>query len=269
MILLSFGKAYSQEALELFPDKLNIQPFAANMLEPKLGASFKTNNNELSLNIGNSLDMLQYKVNEKTTASFGADLFTYTFLRGEKDFHFPVDAVDYLFGFNAGYKTVLNDKEQCGIRFRLSHISAHFVDGHFDGNTHQWRDNHSPRVYSREFIELTPFYKYNGLRTYAMFIYIFHIDPEELHKDNYQIGFDYYYDKLAGGKISPYIGYDFKLIHNNKYTANNSFVAGVKFGHAFGRGFSIFYQYYSGNSIHGEYYDYKNKYSAIGFNLDL
>ena len=35
--------------------------------------------------------------------SFGADLFTYTLLRSQSDFHFPVDAVDYLFGVNFGY----------------------------------------------------------------------------------------------------------------------------------------------------------------------
>ena len=78
-------------------------------------------------------------------------MFTYTLLRGETDFHFPVDAVDYLFGVNFGYKNNFEKNKEFGARLRISHISAHFVDGHFDGSTGNWRDGQIPRVFSREF----------------------------------------------------------------------------------------------------------------------
>ena len=200
--------------------------------------------------------------------SFGADFFTYTLLRGEKDFHFPVDAVDYLFGINVGYKRKFNNQE-IGARLRLSHISAHFVDGHFDHRTNMWRDSLNPQVYSREFFEFIPYYKFNSLRLYAGYTYLYHVDPVSIGRNNFQFGFDYYFGNILNKKIKPFLAYDLRLVDINGYSANNSIVAGVKFGYIRGKGLSIFYNYYSGKSIHGEYYYFDKSYNALGFNLDL
>ena len=54
----------AQEKLELFPSYLLIQPFTANTLKPKFGFEFKTDKNELSLNVGNSMDIFHYKLDE-------------------------------------------------------------------------------------------------------------------------------------------------------------------------------------------------------------
>lgn len=267
ILALSISQLYSQNKVELFPGSLTINPFTANTLEPKLGFLFHSSENELRLDIGNSVDIVRV-TNCMSTYSFGADLFTYTRLRKEENFHFPVDAVDYLFGVNFSYKMKFNRLE-AGVRVRLSHISAHMVDGHYENTLNVWRDNQNPRVYSREFIELMPYVKFRNLRVYAGFTYIFHIDPVYLKKDNYQIGFDYFVPAKLFGLINPYIGYDLKLIHPHAYTANNSIVAGLKLGKRFGRGMSLYYQFYSGNSVHGEYFDKKVEYSAIGINLDL
>jgi hypothetical protein len=268
VFFLLCGQFFSQDKTELFPDDLLIQPFTANILEPKIGFLFQVGNNELRLDIGNSIDVLRYKMNDDEVFSFGADLFTYTLLRGETDFHFPVDAVDYLFGFNAGYVNKNNGNEY-GARFRLSHISAHFVDGHYNNETNEWRNGRTPRVYSREFLELIPYYKFDALRLYAGITYLIHVTPEEIGKDNYKIGFDYFAKNLIGENFTPFIAYDFKLVNIDKYTGNNSINAGIKFGKPNGKGLSIYFHYYSGKSIHGEYYDFNKEYSAIGINLDL
>lgn len=257
----------AQNSIELFPSGLTVQPFAANTLEPKLGFLFHQSENELRLDIGNSMEVLRVSKGQ-VTYSIGADLFTYTRLSKEGDFHFPVDAVDYLFGVNSSCKINLENIE-LGARMRISHISAHIVDGHYDNTLNTWKNNHPPRVYSREFIEMIPYIKINSLRAYAGFTYIFHIDPVYIGKDNYQIGFDYYLPWQLYNLIHPYAGYDFKLIHLNSYTANNSIVAGVKIGNKYGRGFSVYFQYYSGYSVHGEYFDSRVDYSGIGINLDL
>ena len=256
-----------QAKLELFPDNLNIQPFTANSLEPKLGFLFQLSKNELELDIGNSIDILKLTEKEKTF-SFGADMFTYTLLRGEQHFHFPVDAVDYLFGVNFGFKSQ-TDNGEYGCRLRISHISAHFVDGHYDGIDQMWRDGLNPRVYSREFVEFMPYYKLNDLRVYCGFTYLFHVDPGYIKKDNYQAGFDYFFKGLLNESFTPFIGYDLKLEHIARYTANNSLSAGIKFGRPEGKGLSLYFNYYSGKSIHGEYFDFNKEYSAIGINLDL
>ena len=48
----------AQNRCEIFPSELLIQPFTANSLKPRLGFDFKTNKNELSLDVGHSMDIL-------------------------------------------------------------------------------------------------------------------------------------------------------------------------------------------------------------------
>jgi len=267
-LLLTFNIFAQKNRIEFFPNKLLTDPFTANIIEPRLGFNFHFNNN-LGLNIGNSLDVI--RINGKNYAySFGADLFTFTRLRREKNFHFPVDAVDYLFGINFNYLKKSSPDKWEGLRIRFSHISAHFVDGHFDVGTNKWRDSRAPIVYSREFIELTPYYKIKSFRVYGTIAYVFHIDPENIGKDYYQVGFDYYFQGVFKSKlIHPFVAYDFKLVHIFNYYGNNSIFAGIKFGRTFGKGFSLFLNYLSGKSFRGEYYNVSRKYFAFGINLDL
>lgn len=268
LLFFSFNLVTAQESFVLFPDKLNIQPFTANAIEPRLGYFSKINNNELRLDIGNSMDVFHSYISENTTLSFGADLFTYTLLRGEKDFHFPVDAVDYLFGVNMGFKKNL-DKGNLGFRFRLSHISAHFVDGHFDPRVSGWRDGKNSRVYSREFIEFFPFYSMGNLRVYGGYTYIFHTDPVTVGKNNFQAGFDYYFKDVISKNVTPYLAGDLKLVKIGSERVNNTFYAGIKIGNQKGKGLNIFYSFYTGKNFHGEYFDSDSRYNAFGFYLDL
>ncbi|MEG8990634.1 DUF1207 domain-containing protein [Ignavibacteria bacterium 4148-Me] len=267
LLLILHFQIFSQKKIEIFPDNLTVQPFTANILEPKLGFLFHLSKNELRLDIGNSIDVLRIQHDDETI-SIGADFFTYTLLRSEKNFHFPVDAVDYLFGINSCYTKKINNNK-FGVRFRLSHISAHFVDGHFDGTNNKWRDNLNPRVYSREFIEIMPFYSVHNLRFYGGFTYIFHVDPKFIKKDNYQIGFDYFGNEFFNNHIRPFFAYDLKVVHIIDYSINHSIAAGLKFGKNNGKGLSTYINYYYGKSIHGEYFDINKNYFAFGINLDL
>ncbi|MFC2133337.1 DUF1207 domain-containing protein [Bacteroidota bacterium] len=269
LIFFCFGiSSRAQTSTELFPDDLIIQSFAANILEPKLGFLFNFGGEDLRLDIGNSIDVVRFSFTQEHTLSIGADLFTYTLLRGEENFHFPVDAVDYLFGINFGYLNTSGSNEW-GTRLRISHISAHFVDGHYSPSDNSWRDGRNPQVYSREFIELMPYYKFNNLRLYAGLTYIFHVDPENLGKDNFQVGFDYFLKDKISTSITPFAGYDLKVVNLDKRYANHSISAGVKFGKPNGKGLSIYLHYYSGKSIHGEYFDLNKTYTSLGFNIDL
>ena len=155
---------YAQKETEWFPAELNIQPFTANFIEPRAGAMFAFGENQLRLDIGTSRDILWLK-SDDDNVSFGLDLFTYTRLRKESNFKFPVETIDYLFGINSGYKKHTG-KNEWGVRFRFSHISAHLVDGSYDENTNSWRDGRAPFVFSKEFFELFPYYKFSGFRGY-------------------------------------------------------------------------------------------------------
>ncbi|MFA7228240.1 MAG: DUF1207 domain-containing protein [Melioribacteraceae bacterium] len=255
-----------QTGIDFFPKELTIHPFTANQLEPKLGFVFRTNSNQLWLNIGNSMDLLRIG-NESETFSFGADLFTWTLLTREENFHFPVDAVDYMFGINFGYLRAAPHYSYGG-RIRISHISAHFVDGHFDGQLHQWKDGRNPRVYSREFVETLGFYTFADLRIYAGGTYLFHVDPAGAGKGILQTGFEYFLKNAVVKNLSPYIAADGTL-NAEEGKRNFTLHLGVKLGEIKGRGLRLFYQYYNGYDISGEYYDAKREYSAIGINLDL
>lgn len=267
IILFFYSTSFSQTKTELFPSGLNIQPFTANLLEARNGFYSLVNQSRVRLDIGASKDVYRI-VTPNSVLSFGADMFTFTRLRNESHFKFPVETIDYFFGVNCGYK-IIKDNYEYGFRFRISHISAHLVDGRYDLNYYSWRGNILPFVYSREFVELFPFYKIGGFRVYAGFTYIFHVIPKNIGKEIYQTGFDYYYKSFPIKNVTPFIADDFKLTKIGAYSGNNIFVAGIKFGHYNGSGFSILYSYYSGKSIHGEYYNYNENYATLGINLDL
>ena len=260
--------SFSQWQHELFPSELNIRPFTANFLEPKAGFLITINESRLRLDISTSRDIINWHDDDETI-SIGADVFTFTRLRSTDNFKFPVETIDYLFGFNGGYKKKVCNDNEYGIRFRLSHISAHLVDGQYDAQSQRWLDGRDPFVYSKEFIELFPYYRINTFRGYIGLTYIFHVIPDEIKKGIFQIGFDYFASRFGNDIFTPFVAYDFKLAGNEKYIGNNVVSAGIKFGKWNQKGLSLYYTYISGKSIHGEYYDVNENYSSIGFNFDL
>jgi Protein of unknown function (DUF1207) len=258
---------FSQSEDVWFPSELNIQPFRANFLEPKAGFEQFLGEKQLRLDIGTSHDILHF-INQNKVLSFGFDFFTYTRLREEKQFLFPVDAVTYFFGINTGYK-ISEGNSSYGFRFRLSHISAHFADGHFDNGSNEWRNDQAPRVYSREFLELFPFYEINNFRTYIGLTYLFHVDPEYVGRGIFQTGFDYGLTCLGSKLFTPYVAYDFKLMDIRKYSGSNIISAGIKFGNYDSNGVRLVLSYFSGKSVQGEYFDQNEHYATLGINLDL
>lgn len=251
---------------EFFPGDLTIHPFVADQLEPRLGFVFKVNDNRLWLNIGNSMDLIRIK-NDTEIFSVGADLFTWTLLKKEDNFRFPVDAVDYLFGINFGFKTKAHNYS-FGARVRVSHISAHFVDGHFDKLQQKWMDGLNPRVFSREFVEILGFYSFYNLRIYVGGTYLFKVIPNDIGKTSLQAGIEYFLKDALATNVSPYIAAD-GTFRTNDRKRNFLLNTGFKFGEIEGRGVRIYYQYYYGYDISGAYYDYRREYSTLGINLDL
>lgn len=263
----------AQSKSDYFPSELLVSPFKANFLEPKLGFQFSTGKNSIRLDIGNSRDILHYAIDNKTSISFGADLFTYTKLRGEDNFKFPVEAVDYLFGINSGYLTKEANSEY-GYRIRYAHISAHLVDGQIKKNPADpmdisWRNDRGSFVYSREFLELTPFYSYKSLRGYLGVTYLLHTLPENIKKGILNAGVEFVDKEHAWGIFTPFAAYDIRTVSLDKTSCNNTIAVGVIIGNPYKNAVRVQYMYYSGKSIHGEYYDVSEHYSAIGINLEL
>ncbi|MCH8170487.1 MAG: DUF1207 domain-containing protein [Bacteroidetes bacterium] len=268
LILIIFTiQSYSQSNKEWFPKGLNIQPFTANFLEPKAGFNYLLGESNIRLDIGTSADILKI-VDEDKIISYGVDLFTYTRLRSDDNFKFPVETIDFYFGVNYAQRFIKKEKEY-GFRFRFAHISTHLVDGSFDQQTNTWRNGRVPIVYSREFFELMPFYRVNGFRAYVGLTYLFHTLPDKISKGIYQIGFDNYFTSFSANAFTPFVAYDFKLSKIDKFTGNNIFSAGLKFGKFDEKGFSITFSYYSGKSVHGQLFNINENYFTFGFNMDL
>lgn len=226
----------------------------------------------LRLDIGRTTDFLAWQsaADSSTIVTMGADFFTWTSLRQADDFHFPVDAVDYLFGIVFNAKHRVDEASTIAARLRISHISAHLVDGSYDKKAMAWRNGQLPRVYSREFFDLIGAWEWEKTtRIYAGGQYVYHIDPSILGRYSIEAGAEARIPIPSAAWLHPYAAYDFRLDHNGVWTSNHSVQAGVKLGEWQGRGINIFASWFSGTSEHGEYYDARWTSWGYGFTVDL
>ncbi|MBN1448864.1 MAG: DUF1207 domain-containing protein [Bacteroidetes bacterium] len=251
--------------------RLLFPPLIAHHVEPRVGMSRLLGEERLRLDIGNSIDVLQWAIyNDEMQVAIGADFFTWTSLRQEKDFHFPVDAVDYLFGVNASFARTLSDRFSAALRLRLSHISAHLVDGSYQKESGTWRDGQLPRVYSREYVDLIAAVEWSGLlRLYGGGQYIYHIDPATLGKWSLQSGIEAVWQGAGAGWLHPYAAVDLRLIDIDGWEAAVNLQVGVKAGCWRGTGVQLYIAWFRGKSQHGEYYDQNWSYWGPGFNIDF
>mgnify|MGYP001243325475 CR=1 FL=1 len=259
----------SQENTSDRGSRLLFPPLRAHHLEPRVGMSRLVEEERLRLDIGNSIDVYRWNdVLAGAAVSVGVDFFTWTSLRQEKDFHFPVDAVDYLFGINAAYRRPLAADVVLFARLRLSHISAHLVDGSYIRAERRWRDDQQPRVYSREFIDVVLAAELQQwLRIYAGGKYIYHIDPAELGTWSPQTGVEAVWRDAANLAVHPYAAVDVRFVEVNAWSTAVNLQLGVVLGRWRGAGLDLFVAYYHGMSQHGEYYDRLWSYWGPGFNV--
>jgi hypothetical protein len=78
----------------------------------------------------------------------------------------------------------------------------------------------------------------------------------------------------AGGELHRTVSPSIHLFSAYQITVTgqrprHEIILGSKIGVWRGRGTQIFFAYHYGNSIHGEYFDRKDEYSGLGFNIDI
>lgn len=251
--------------------RLLFAPLIAHHVEPRVGFTRLVGEHRLRLDIGNSIDLVEFSdVFTDDRLAIGADFFTWTSLRQEGDFHFPVDAVDYLFGVNASWRHRITADAAVSARLRLSHISAHLVDGSYDKAANTWRDGQLPRVYSREFLDLIFAWEYrNILRLYGGGHYVYHIDPAHLGTLGLQAGAEIWWTNAIAPGVHLLAAYDVRLLDTGAARTAHALQAGVKLGHRHGSGVSIYLAGYHGPSQHGEYFDRIWSYWGPGMNVDF
>jgi hypothetical protein len=242
-------------------DNLLFTPLTANVFEPRIGSSYQFSSDRLRLDIGASFDLIDINTSDDIESRFGTDFFTYTHLRSEGNFKFPVETSDYFFGINFSAKKSLEDVELSS-RLRIAHISSHLVDGY----AYKDRFYKEPFVYSREFSDLVLAAQYDDLRVYFGWQVLFSKIPKNFSLNNYQFGMDWKHPVLSFLDIVT--GYDIRLIGiDDVYTAVHSFQAGLYVAMSEDAGVALDYNYFEGKSIHGMFYNEREVYSALGFRV--
>ncbi|MBX7042555.1 MAG: DUF1207 domain-containing protein [Ignavibacteria bacterium] len=229
-------------------------PLEAGVLESRIGFQKYTNSKFLELDIGASADIAGVK-SGNSIYSAGIDFFTFSNLRSESNFKFPVDAIDYYFGINLNLKNRLSKRSDIQARLRAGHISSHLEDGHIYENTDTI---FTPFVFSKEFIDLSAIYEYRPgskflLKGQGGINFIFHSIPAEISPFSGQIGFEARY--LIADVLSLYASNEVTIAEvNSSVNLNESFEGGVRLGRLNSRGITIFFSYYDGQDFRGQYY---------------
>lgn len=252
LVFVCVSTSYSQGLL--------FDPLTANVFEPRAGSMYQFNDDRLRLDIGTSLDLMQLTM-EEHRFSVGGDFFTFTRLRSEGKMKFPVETADYFFGVNGAW-LFENENIIYSSRLRISHISSHIVDGYTVNNIFI----KDPFVYSREFIDMTLAAEYNKFRFYFGSVLIFSTQPDIVNKFVPSVGFD------ADIDLNDYLSWSSGIDIKYSGTKNRSshmlaLQSGIKLFALKNTAVSLNYYYYDGLSIHGMFFEDKDSYHAIGFQI--
>ena len=253
------------------------RPLLADPLEPRIAVMPWLDDDFLQLDIGTSADLIQSKSGR---FAFGIDFGTYSLLGREDNFKFPVDTIDYLFGISFTWKQLLEKDnlpfDDLSARLRISHISAHFEDGHYDEDADEWKNEEQspfgiPFTYSREFINLVLALSSEDYRIYLGYQYLFHTIPDNISRHSLQ----------AGAELSTpgntYLAADFKLLpewdrglnRTDGFHGTWNLQAGWRLTVLGLENVRLAYNYYNGLSRHGMYFYDDDVYSTLGVIVDL
>ncbi len=253
-----------KDSLYFFTSDILFVPTESSILESRVGVTKFIDKKYLKLDIGVSFDLIGLKVNQ-SLFSMGVDFFTFSNLRNEANFKFPVDAIDYLFGFNFNFKKYIKHVIDLASRFRISHISSHLEDGHIYSSSDSIL---IPFVFSKEFMDLAFIitYKLNSrmqFRSLLALNYIFHAIPKDIKRLSAQEGLelDYFLTKI----VSFYISNDLTLAAVNSQTnVNVNFQTGFSIGGLNTRAVNIYFNYFDGQDYKGQYYGRFTNYKGLG-----
>lgn len=246
--------------------KAGTSPFPnpiANPFETRIGSMVQFGVEKLRLDIGVPI-LLAEPVKSDSTGwlQIGGEFMTWTRLRSEGNFKFPVETIDYWFGVYTSYQFLPSGLEA---RLRLAHISSHLADGAADkaGTL-----NPTPFVYSREFVELLFGYTVGYARPYVGATYMWTNQPDRPNAITPQVGVDIRIPINDDWQVLG--GYDLRLIGiDGVYAASNAAQLGMLYNMINGHGILVSLYGFSGRSIHGMYYTLYDSYIAAGFQFIL
>lgn len=261
------------------PGRLAVPPLVASAQEPHVGLRKEIGSSKMKLDIGASVDFLEVRTTSDSSSRFrvGIDFFTYALSTSADGLRLQIDAVDGFFGGHVAYIDHINAENRFVVRLRLLHLSAHFLDGHFNNSTQTWKGNRPPVPFTRDFGELIGMYDATfraiNLKVYGGFSYATLIRPVEIGRVEWHAGFELHSDKVIRSVFDkPFNIYlaehtGLRTISSTIGTSNLEF--GVKFGDWTGTGLRIYGDYFSGLDVFSQYYDIRRSNWGIGFAFDF
>ena len=251
---------------------------------PRIGASFAPIDDRVRLDIGGTIPLwrpVDPSVDDTPSvpnAELGADFFTWSSLRSERDFKFPVEGVDYYFGFYGALDLDLFDEPLFGSdrtrlipTARVAHISAHLVDGDT-----LFRIGAEPFVYSREFVDLDLAVELTRsnrptldgwFRTTIGFRYLFHTIPVGLSRFSPALSLD---GAIAPSMVLPITleaGYHLRLDQERESILEHRARLGLKAAGLYESGLLFEIGYHNGRSVYGQYFPRREEGWSLGFRV--
>lgn len=274
-------------------------PYAAPHA-PRIGGSYESAAEKVRLEIGGRVplyrdlrsqfghcalheeDEPQQRSTQIPQSEFGADFFTWSRLRSDPNFKFPVEAIDYYFGFYGGIVVgPITADANLLANLRLAHISAHLVDGEGSFGTQGFR----PFVYSREFLDVSlglhsgfdmvvendpEFRRYSTLGNLRANIgarWLFHTIPDTIGTVRPYITVDGAYQFDPDLPVTVRGGYEVGVNSEHETVLEHSLKFGVKFAEVDDNGITLEGAYYHGRSPYGQYFWEMEEYLSLGFSI--
>lgn len=277
----SFAQDSNSYEFEFLPNGLNFMPLKANHQEARIGVLYYTNNANLKVDIGNTIDLLGLNFQSRSRLTAAIEFMAYALSTSYKGNRLQIDAVDGFFGGNLSYSKLLENAEthpdKLLARLRIIHNSAHFVDGHYDTSLDQWINNQGPIPYTEDFGELTVAHEINSpqysFRYYGGFSYSTLVRPANIKRYNALLGFEFAFTgfpgNISGKKSNVFVSSFITTDGTDKYMVNQHSMAGVKLGNWDGKGILLYFSYYTGGDVFGAYFKRKISKFGIGFSIDF
>ena len=277
--LSSSQENHSESRWTFLPGKLAVQPLIASYHEPRVGLRKEIGSSKLKVDIGASVEMLEFRPSSDSTERIrvGIDFFTYALSTNSEGLRLQIDAVDGYFGGHVAYLNKFEHASRFILRLRLLHLSAHFLDGHFNNVTQTWKDNRPPIPFTRDFGELLGIYDFHfagiDCRLYGGFSYATLVRPTNINRFEVHGGFELHTSEAVKSVFDKpfnlYLANDYTLRGIPSFIGTNNLEFGVKFGEWSSTGLKIYLSYYTGLDVFSQYYDVRRENWGIGFAFDF
>ncbi len=259
----------SSASLRLLPGIPVIPRLTASDEEPRTGIRKAFGSSRMKLDIGAAYDLMEWHPGGDSTRTFraGAEFFAYALSNNAYGLRLQVDAADGYFGGHFLY-TERTASRLAALRFRILHLSSHFLDGHMSAGDWHWRDEREPVPFSRDYGELTALWRSmtgeGHFQLYGGTSYATLSRPDEINRWAFFAGGEYFH-----ARSHCYAAVHFTLTGIPAWIGTTHIESGVRFGSWDESGLRIYLSYQTGLVPFHQYFNVREETWGGGIGFDL